>query len=362
MPIKESFYEAAVIPELWGKAVSTAREIWNTDSVSIGRFSNVCSGLVASRGAEDLAARYVLEGWYKADVGAERAIRALRKGRDIVTESDLFQPEEIQRLPFFADFLHKSGFGGFAAGLLCEIDGIVMSLLIGRRRENGAFAENDLAQIRSQLPQLRKACELASFNRLAAANGVIANLEQLGTGAFLIDWLGRVIRVNKKAEGYLETSLQLVMSRLHLSDKAANKSLQDFVTASVQPLFSGIGKPVAPLVVHRPDKRPFTLTSYPIVLQASDVFQGARAILLIKDPEEKRTISQRVLKDAFRFTPTEHRVASHLLAGLNTEEVAAELDVSKEAIRFHLKSMFAKTDTNQQAQLVSLLTRYSETV
>lgn len=362
MPIKESFYEAAVIPELWGKAASTAREVWNTDAVGIVRFSNVCSGLVASRGAEDLAARYVLEGWYKADVAAERSIRAFRKGKDLVTESDLFQPDELQHLPYFSDFLHKSGFGRFATGLLCEIDGIIMSLAINRRRENGPFAESELTQIRTQLPHLRKACELASFNRLAAANGVISNLEQLGTGAFLVDWLGRVIRVNKKAESYIDTTFQLVMSRLHLNEKDANKALQDFVAASVQPIFSGISKPVPPLVIHRTDKRPFTLTSYPVVLQASDVFQGARAILLIKDPEEKRIIAQRVLKDAFRFTPTEHRVASLLLANLNTEEISEKLDVSKEAIRFHLKSMFAKTDTNQQAQLVSLLTRYSETV
>lgn len=362
MPIKDLFYEAAVIPEMWGKAVTTARDVWNTDAVAVTRFSNVCSGLVASRGAEDLVARYILDGWYKADVGSERAIRALRRGKDIVTEIDLFQPEEINRLPFFADFLHKSGYGCFAAGLLCEIDGIVMSLAINRRREDGPMSETDLAQVRDQLPHLKKACELASFNRLAAANGVVANLEQLGTGAFLVDWLGRVIRVNKKAEGYIESPFQLVMSRLHLNDKEANKALQDFVTASIQPMFSGSSKPVAPLVVQRQDKRPFTLTSYPVVLQASDVFQGARAILLIKDPEEKRIISQHVLKDAFRFTPTEHRVASLLLAGQNTEEIAEELDVSKEAIRFHLKSMFAKTDTNQQAQLVSLLTRYSETV
>jgi hypothetical protein len=39
-------------------------------------------------------------------------------------------------------------------------------------------------------------------------------------------------------------------------------------------------------------------------------------------------------------------------ASLNTEEIAGKPDVGKEAIRFHLKSMCAKTDANQQARRI----------
>ncbi len=105
--IKDAFYEAAIIPELWPKAVNTASDAWNTDAVSLVRFSSACSGLATSRGAESLGARYVEEGWYKSDLRAERAISALRKGKMIVTEADLFRPDEIRRLPFYSEFLHK---------------------------------------------------------------------------------------------------------------------------------------------------------------------------------------------------------------------------------------------------------------
>jgi hypothetical protein len=45
----------------------------------------------------------------------------------------------------------------------------------------------------------------------------------------------------------------------------------------------------------------------PVVLQASDVFQGAWAILLIKDPEEKRTMSRKTRSVSRRRSTASHR-------------------------------------------------------
>ena len=59
--------------------------------------------------------------------------------------------------------------------------------------------------------------------------------------------------------------------------------------------------------------------------------------------------------EAFGLTRQETNVAAALVDGLTTREIADAFGVSIETVRHHLKSIFVKTDTHRQAELVSLL-------
>jgi len=63
------------------------------------------------------------------------------------------------------------------------------------------------------------------------------------------------------------------------------------------------------------------------------------------------------LRSAFGLTPAEARLASHLAAGQDLSSAAEACGLMRETARGYLKSVFAKTGTSRQGELVALLAR-----
>jgi len=58
------------------------------------------------------------------------------------------------------------------------------------------------------------------------------------------------------------------------------------------------------------------------------------------------------LKDRFNLTPAEARVVVRLVTGESLRACAKALGIQYETVRAHLKSVFRKTRTHRQAELV----------
>ena len=61
------------------------------------------------------------------------------------------------------------------------------------------------------------------------------------------------------------------------------------------------------------------------------------------------------LRDRYRLTPAEQRLAECLATGLRLEDAADRLSISRETARSRLKQVMIKTDCDRQAELVRLL-------
>ena len=360
MPVTEAFYEAAVIPELWLKAFDLAAPAWNADGIVISSFPDCLGGLICSENLDSLCTRYVEEDWHKRDIRAARGVPFVRQGKEIVTDLDIFTVEEMEQLPLYAEFLTPMGFSWFAGTVLGESGGALLHLSLQRRSTNEPFSPDDLARLQRDLPHVKRAARLAARSRLSYAEGLIDTLERFASGAVLIDRLGRVIRMNKQAEAYLGTHLQVVSSRLRSPHREANKALQELIAASTRPVLEGDSPAPTSALLPRTNDLPLIVHSYPVVRQACDIFQGARGLLLLSDPSQDRPPAPKILQEIFHLTPAELRVAAGLLRGLDTQQIAQEHQIGAQTVRFHLKSIFAKTGTSHQAQLVSLLARFTE--
>jgi DNA-binding CsgD family transcriptional regulator len=62
-----------------------------------------------------------------------------------------------------------------------------------------------------------------------------------------------------------------------------------------------------------------------------------------------------ILAKTFRLTPSEAKLACIIARGAPPYIAARELKISRETARNQLKSVFAKTDTHRQSELVALL-------
>ena len=117
---------------------------------------------------------------------------------------------------------------------------------------------------------------------------------------------------------------------------------------------------VTSALLQRSNELPLVVHAHPIVRRASDVFQGAAGLLLLSDPGEERGLDTKTIQKMFQLTPSEIRVSTGLAKGLDTQQIASEHGIGADTVRYHLKSIFSKTSTRHQAQLVSLLSRLSD--
>ncbi|MFM7786275.1 MAG: helix-turn-helix transcriptional regulator, partial [Gammaproteobacteria bacterium] len=77
--------------------------------------------------------------------------------------------------------------------------------------------------------------------------------------------------------------------------------------------------------------------------------------VFISDPEDRSEAPVAVLAKLFGFTPTESQLALALANGLNLDEVAATLGMTRNTARAHLRSVFTKTGISRQSALVRLI-------
>ncbi|MEZ5828255.1 MAG: hypothetical protein R3D30_08620 [Hyphomicrobiales bacterium] len=79
------------------------------------------------------------------------------------------------------------------------------------------------------------------------------------------------------------------------------------------------------------------------------------ALMLMTDPAAKRPLRARKLQQLFGLTPTEVRLAQALAQGISIRGYADAAGIAEGTARVQLKSVFSKTSTHRQAELVSLL-------
>lgn len=76
------------------------------------------------------------------------------------------------------------------------------------------------------------------------------------------------------------------------------------------------------------------------------------AVAFITSDHPDRSLAPELLIEAFELTPTQARVGSLLAAEYDVDAIAAELGISADTVRVHLKNIQHKTGARRQASLV----------
>ena len=80
-----------------------------------------------------------------------------------------------------------------------------------------------------------------------------------------------------------------------------------------------------------------------------------QVMLTFYSPTQSVTIDFHLLYAAFNLSPAESRVALGLLDGLCPKQIAQRHQVNIDTVRKQIRSIYKKTATNRQADLVKLL-------
>lgn len=97
--------------------------------------------------------------------------------------------------------------------------------------------------------------------------------------------------------------------------------------------------------------------------QTKHVF-GVRPIIMLTlyHPDFSPQVDMQLLSTAFDLSPRECQIALQLMEGLSVKEISSKDGVAADTVRKQLKSIYHKTRTNRQSELIKLLMNFPRTV
>jgi len=206
---------------------------------------------------------------------------------------------------------------------------------------------------------------LASFTRRLIEMAAVAGARGSGTSpaaalnamrlpAIALDQHGFVAEVNAAAETIFDNDFRIKDRRLFVRDPEARALLKDAIDQlKTSPRLNPLA--TEPIVVQRKDKLPVIVRTWRFDGAAHGSAQDVCALMTLNALGPKAGPPAAILAKTFRLTPAEAKLASVIARGASPEIAAEELKISRETARNQLKSVFAKTDTHRQSELVALI-------
>jgi DNA-binding CsgD family transcriptional regulator len=191
------------------------------------------------------------------------------------------------------------------------------------------------------------------------ALGMLDAFSRLGLGAILLDHDGSVVELNDEAKKHLGSCIRVVDGRLGGIERNSNELFQSLIATAAQAL-GGTSAGQEPFVLLPGlGVRPVIAYAAPIPSAQKGEVAVLGAMIMLVGQDGHREPDTRLLAALFTFTPAEMRLAVALARGLDLQSIAQTYNVTIGTLRVHLKSIFEKTNTSRQAELILLLARLS---
>jgi DNA-binding CsgD family transcriptional regulator len=152
--------------------------------------------------------------------------------------------------------------------------------------------------------------------------------------------------------------LDLGRRGLVFDDREAQREFDSLVQAICAPGNAITMRSGGVVRVQRPSgEKSYNVMIVPMRGRTGGVVQNVHAAVFIFDPAVKTTTAISMFASSYGLTPAEAVLAQDLAQGTSLEDFAAKRNISRNTAKSQLHSIFAKTDTSRQPELVSLLLR-----
>jgi DNA-binding CsgD family transcriptional regulator len=288
---------------------------------------------------------YFRSGWAKRDIRAERAI-PVGLARGVATEPDFITPDEMRQSAYYNEWVERHGCRYFV-GVGVRVEGKLWAISIQREAKHGLFDSSDIDRLAALCPSLGDAATLSFHLGFRQILGMAHAFDLIEQPAVLFDNSGRVLDINDAAHALLSTAIDPKTRTIIFADAASRLAYSTLMSAALGSIQrSGPADRSASFRIRGGQ----SIKANAITLRdwARFSFASARALLLFERDEPTRS-------PAFGFTPMEKRLADKLVAGKSLRESADALAIRYETARAYLRSIFLKTDTHRQSELVVAL-------
>lgn len=361
----QALYDAAADASLWPaflRDVSVATR-GQKAALVMHDADNREHGLALDWGIGPEMAQLYSQYYGSRDIWMQKAIqhaggRSLHSGW-VATSEEVCAPEDLYRSEFYNDHI---GPIGIAHAMWATVENSrSQSFTLGtyRSRARGAFRPADLDLLRFLAPHMKRVMHLQSyFTELKARQeGWEAASDMLPGGLLLLRASGRIAAMNRRAGEMIAAANGLLVreGRLQAERPGESAQLEDLV-AKAEAASSGKGlSPAGAMLISRRAKRPLHLLIAPIRRANVAGVAPIRAVVFVTDPEGHTRSTNEILRALFGLSAAECRVALLLGDGHAPAVIAEMLGVSGNTLKTQLASIYRKTNTPGQTQLVRLL-------
>ena len=295
-------------------------------------------------------------GWLRRDPRESGFGKALSFG--CVTDQDIFAPGEMKTHPFYQELLTPLGLRWFIA-IAFQAGGRAWAASVQGKPERGPFGREDAEILLGLKNDLAVAANRAIELGAARQEDLESFFSHAGRAAVVIDCDGRVLSSVDEGEEILGACDLLRAGRLGGSHPLLADRLEVLAAAAVS-YVPGRSSPIPrPVDVLAPDRRHYRIDAIPMPRDFQELVRGAGAIVTVRELAASAAAAHDEYRRMFDLTAREAELAACLAAGQSLSQAAGALEMSLGTARHHLKSIFGKTGTRRQAELVALLARIS---
>lgn len=229
-----------------------------------------------------------------------------------------------------------------------------------------------LLTLAARLDQVRRVKKAAHLDEQgdeteprSALMGAKEALDHIAAGVFLLNSQRQVIFHNKRAEELLKEADGLTVSHDRMLRGERPQQTADLREALDIAIANATAEHHADTA---PDGHPYGkavgLTRHSgrrsLFAIACPLGQGPAAPedpvvgLFVTDPEHRSEATAEAVAELYRLSPAETRLAVALSKGMRVEEIAETFGISRNTVSYTMKNLFRKTETDRQADLISL--------
>lgn len=268
-------------------------------------------------------------------------------------DTDDFTADELKTDPYYQEFLRPEGLFWHATAMLATDGEREIEISVKRPPKCKPFDHTDVSALDAILPSLRASARIARCSRDAETRALGFHLLTRGTALFAIDGWQRVVHeTGGVADGQSAVLVSARRKLLAFREDEQQRLDEAIVRAVRQPGRQAVVR------LTGPSGERCMLQFVPLAGRARDVFGAAVALAVLIGEgvcAQSLAASREMLRDAFRLTERESRIAVLIGSGKRIEEIARTLGIGIGTIRNHIKSIYSKTGTSRLPELVAFL-------
>ncbi|RDE19458.1 LuxR family transcriptional regulator [Motiliproteus coralliicola] len=302
---------------------------------------------------------YLREIAYKDEVTA--VYNHLSVGSAVMCQS-VFDERTLHSMYCYQEFYQRVDFENFNAGLFYRDDDRRGWISVVRGLSDKPFSPEAYQLMVDLLPHLKRAfaINLRLLEASKASRIGIDALEHLSAGVVLLSDRGEVITHNSRANPFLyPRNCKSQSYKVQLPDVRATNRLHKLIRATLSDhnldsdgvvnfVDKGIKKSVLCFPWHSTDQQLDWLGNF------------AGCILFIISPSDASLPDQQ-LRHLFDLTKSEVKVLQGILDGVPVKALSDDLFVTEATVRFHLRNLLKKTESRNQAEMISKVMRLVST-
>jgi len=354
-------YEASYRPSYWPVVIEKICRITNSQS----------GGLVIQDMSIKEANAYYPYGWSEEKLFDYARHRHHDPAFTIMQDKPVGEAINIQNTrrhaletsDYYEDVRLKHNIGYLAGAKVIDNEVQVVGLGLHRTFSCTAYDDDTLQLISELVPHLQRALRIhREFIRLRIEKSALsAGIDNSMLGLVLLDHLGEQAYMNPVAKEILENhpAVTLINGIITATNKEDAAQLRRLIHDCLRPVQNDKQERGGIIGLHHISKRhPLAVMVKPVnTSELANMVDGipVYAAIYLSDPNKPLALSADNLETLYGLTRAESQLAIALVGGMGVDEIAQTNSRSINTVRTQLRSIFQKTNTNSQADLIRVL-------